>query len=67
MIKITVLWRNFEFISDKNGVFPSKPDCLMVDPMNVLRTQDRSDVPAITDLTNYVPPRLRYMLGEYMN
>jgi len=47
--------------------FLEQADCLMADPMNVLRTQDRSDVPAITNLANYVQPRLRYMLGEYMN
>ena len=48
---------------EKRG-FLEPADCLMADPMNVLRTQDRSDVLAITDLTNYVQPRLRYMLGD---
>ena len=47
--------------------FLEQADCLMADPMNVLRTQDQSDVPAITNLANYVQPRLRYTLGEYMN
>ena len=66
MIKTTVLWRNFEFTGGKRR-FLEQADCLMADPMNVLRTQDQSDVPVITNLANYVQPRLRYMLGEYMN
>ena len=44
--------------------FLEQADCLMADSMNVLRIQGQSDVPAITNLANYVQPRLRYMLGD---